>query len=173
MEGERGDPLEGVAEYQIQRLSPAHELLPRYADEREAVGLPRGGVPENVVYMNNVVRYVAPPSYLFCCSARPDFSRCKEKREAIVRVKDMTGFAVMVRAGRPDLLASATLGPVRYQARSVNPFDAGLLDVDPFCKSSLFAFEDELRICWPTMFDTQQYVRIQAPLAAGYLERIA
>jgi hypothetical protein len=79
----------------------------------------------------------------------------------------------MVRAGRPDLLAAAAVGPVKYQARSVNPFDVGLLEVDPFCKSNLLAFENELRICWPTQPDTEAYVKINAPLAAGYLERIA
>ena len=175
MEGRRGDRLEGVAEYAIDRLEPRHERLPEFAAARAAIGFPEGvGPGHNFVYQNNTIRYIAPPSYLFCCSSEADFARCGPHAEGIVRIKNLRTLAGLLRAARPDLLGQWRGGPVEYQARSVNPFREGLLAVDPFHKSHDFAFENELRISWETVEEgTPDYLDLKAPLAVALFERIA
>lgn len=176
METDRGDPLEGVAEYKVDRLEPAHEHLPEFAAARAAIGFPElGGKFRNIIFQDNTIRYVAPPAYLFCCSSEPDFDRCKRHDEAIVRIKSLPMLATLLRASRPDILEAAQIGPVTYEQRSVNPFRGGLLEVDPFRKSKRFEIEKEIRLAWRVLTQeaVPEYLDLKAPLAAAGFERIA
>lgn len=173
-EGERGDPLEGVAEYQVDSLEPAHMMLPEYGDAREAVGLPRDlSHIQHLVFGQNTIRRIAAPAYLFCCSWTPDFSRVKEKGEAIVLIRDLRRFAFLVQAARPMSLNLPRVGAVTYERRSGNPFRQGLIDVDPFKKSMALRFENELRVAWPTGEDQPGLIQLAVPAVAGLMEVIA
>ncbi len=180
LEGERGDRLEGVAEYVTgeQFLSPQQLSHPQFAEARRLTGLPPDGFDptrfNNVLIGGNTVRYIEPTTYIFCASLEPDLSRV-DMGEAIFEISSIDLFAHRLSKARSSLLARAQWGKVVYETRSANPFRGGHVNRGPFFKSKDMEWENEFRLVWRVLANQSGLDReiVSAPRTASLIKRIA
>jgi hypothetical protein len=174
-EGARGDPLEGMVKYHVKDLQAGRQGLPEHAAARVAMGLPAEGFAgDSIVIGDFTVRHHLPPAMLFCCSAEPDLARVELHGEAIFEISDLHLFAHRLFMAAYPRLWSATVGPVVYGDRAVNPFDVGLVEEGPFLKSAAFQDEQELRIVWSSLqVDANAPLRVAAPRCGELLALVA
>lgn len=174
-EGERGDRLEGVAEYQFGRPQPYDEFNPDLAHVRkffdEKLGIPiTGSFSRNILVTDNVIRYVQPTIYIFCMSSQPDFTRL-DKGDLIFKVTDVELFAHRLAMRSNGVLGGAVVGSVRYGIRSIDPLRSGsLLEEGPFFKSADLNWENEIRVAWDARRDVGPTMILNAPRVARLIE---
>lgn len=172
LENDRADQLEGVAEYVVPVATPEQLGSEDYADIREALMLPRAPIHLGS-YVGNVARHVSPPHWVFCASLQPDLGR-SVLGEAVFEISNLDLFAHRVSMRSPTHLGCMAIQPVSYEQRSQNPFEAGLLHVDPFKKDINFQFENEVRVVWSCAAPRGALPsQVGAPKVATLIRRLA
>ena len=171
MEGDRADPLEGVAEYHVPAATAAHLQDGEFAHARAIMGI-RGTMHESCLFQDNTVRRILRDNYIFCCSSEPDLSRI-DLGERIYEIHQLDNFAHRLTVAAFGTLSFIRIGPVTYEKRSANPFLDRLLVEDAFRKSDRFQPEHEIRVVWDTLTDAGPFLRLRSPRAAKLVSRVA
>lgn len=124
--------------------------------------------PQGLKFLGNTIATSAPEYPIFCCSRKPDFDRCREKGEVILKI-DLRRFAKAICAANGDL-RPFRIHNVLYTKQVSNVFTGARPD-PVFVKSASFANENETRIVFLSPRPTGAF-QISAPRAAQFVWRV-
>jgi len=178
-EGERADPLEGLAVSApgpfVANFGPPSSIPVEQMRAIHSMGISTEGYLNNVLFVGNFAVREVPAAYLFCCSAEPDQS-CVEQGQVVFEITGLKSFARALSDAHRGLLAAPIVGRVLYEERYVDTLRTEAPRVDPFRKSAACAQEKEIRILWqPAQLGNElsPFQDLRCPAAAQLIRRVS
>ena len=146
MEGDRADPLEGVA---INRVPGTVKLAHSDGHERALAGLRMRMTNCFDITIQNCETVVRlPPMRIFCAALEPDEAYRAKHDLALFHIPDFAAFVEAISGDNAEM-GKALVRAVKYEPRVTNPFEGPAARPDPFSKNPKFAWEKEVRAIWP------------------------